>query len=299
MLLVLPVSQSDSHLIPNAEKSFALFPPGAGHKLVVVGSPNVAEEMNRLSGSLSQYFNEASVHFFDNDNFLGWPSACNYYFQQACFHIATYNVPWFWYELDCTPLKEGWLSVIEAEYNEGPGGFLGCLEQTYRGFDGRLLDGQDAGQHMAACGVYPGDITGTVVPLRGVSETDVVWWNFLQWYIAPVTRHTHLIQNNYKTHNYRKEDGEIVCDSCNNWAWECHYNKPINPKAVILHGCKDGSLFKLLDPIVYGHTIQTLMYERGPEEQAKLDKHQAEICKPKPKSYRRGRKKVRKLEANV
>lgn len=271
MLLVVPISQSDKHLIPNTERAFELFPPGNKHELLVVGTPNVKPDVESLVGFLAKYFDLSAAHNFDQDNYLGWPSAPNYYFQQVCFHVAPLDTPWFWFELDCTPLRAGWLSAIESEYNDGLRTFMGVVERTYRGFDGKLLDEADGGNHMAACGVYPGDITGSVVPLRGVSSTDIPWWSFLQWYIAPYARHTNLIQNNYKTKNYHKEDGKIVCDSCNNTAWGNHYNNPISDKAALVHGCKDGSLLKLL----IGDFISLEVHTVGSEV---------------PASYRRGRK---------
>lgn len=259
MLLVISVSRSDKQLIPNVEKALELFPPGNGHSLLIVGSPNVSSEMDELRGQISSYFTRDDVHLLDHDSFLGWPGACNYAFQQTCFHLREQG-PWLWFELDCTPIKENWLSTIEEAYRLGPTRFMGCLERTYRGFNGELLSEEEGGKHMAACGVYPPYAADTIVPLKGVSETDIPWWSFLQWYIAPFCSHTDLIQNNYKTQNYREQlvtgyndfpdpipdHVDIDCDSCNNTAWDNHYNNPISPNAVLVHGCKDGSLIKLM-----------------------------------------------------
>lgn len=219
-----------------------------------------------------------------------------------------HNVPWFWFELDTTPIKEGWLSAIQQEYNHNPVGFMGHIQDTIRGWNGIQLTPDDAGKHMAACGVYPGDITGSVIPLKGVSDTDIVWWHFIRWYVAPYARHTKLIQNNYKTVNYRTEvvTGHIDaqsdpnpyppftvmgCDSCNNTAWGDHYNYAIQEKtpAVLIHGCKDGSLLDLLTPRDRVVHIDTSIAAKALPQLSKLFTAQS---KPKPKSYRRKRKKV-------
>lgn len=302
MLLVVPLSRSDKNLAENAKKAFDLFSPGGGHSLLVVGSPNVTSELHDLSSSLSRHFNETNIHIFDNDSFYGWPSACNYYFLQACYHMVGSGVPWLWYELDCTPVKENWLSAIHQEY--GPGAdFMGCLERSYVGFNGTLLEADDAGNQMAACGVYPGDITGTVVPLRGIADTDRPWWHHIRWYVAPFARHTKLIQNNYKTENYRyntenyKDGTTVICDSCNNTAWGNHYNNPISPEAVLVHGCKDGSLLDYLVPRIkcaapadiVEKSMDILKEMSQPlDEPVKLF---TVSPKPKPRSYRRKRKK--------
>lgn len=320
MLLVVPVSRSDKHLIPNVEKAFSLFPPGNGHELLVVGTPNVFAEMDGLRESLSRHFSTISFsRVFDDDNFLGWPSACNYYFQQTCYCLRGGNRPWLWMELDCTPIRDNWLSIIAEAYRSGSTRFMGYLGKTYRGFNGELLTEEDGGHHMAACGVYPADVTDTVVPLKGVHATDIPWWSFLQWYIAPFTGHTDLIQNNYKTENYRVEktitnqDGErcylngekrvgffsreIICDSCNNTAWGNHYNNRINPDAVLVHGCKDGSLLDLLTPRIKCQ-VPAEIADEAMSQLKKLGEaldEPVKLFKPVPKSYRRKRKKVLEL----
>ena len=38
----------------------------------------------------------------------------------------------------------------------------------------------------------------------------------------------------------------ITCKSEANWAWDKHFNDPIAPATVLVHGCKDGSLTELL-----------------------------------------------------
>ncbi len=288
MLLVLPVSKSDKDLAENAVKAFGLFPPGGGHSLLVVGSPNVTSELNDLASSLSKYFNETITHIFDTDCYLGWPTACNTYFLNTCYYMVGHNVPWLWYELDATPIKKNWLTAIEQEYNQNPVGFMGCIERAYVGFNGVLLEEDDAGKQMAACGVYPGDITGTVVPLRGVADTDRVWYQHIRWYVSPYARHTNLIANNYKTENYQIEGGEIACDSCNNTAWGNHYNNPIREEAVICHGCKDGTLMEVL-------TAPKALDCAGAAIPPTLYNPETGKTKPVPKSYRKRKRSVRSL----
>jgi GT2 family glycosyltransferase len=118
MVLVVPVSLFDRKDIPLVEKAFEIFPPGSGHKLLVVGSPNVETEVKELSQKLCIHFaGNAQTFIFETDSNYGWPTACNYYAQQVAFYISDTFPPdtlWLWYELDCTPLKAGWLDEIEA-----------------------------------------------------------------------------------------------------------------------------------------------------------------------------------------
>jgi hypothetical protein len=57
-----------------------------------------------------------------------------------------------------------------------------------------------------------------------------------------------LIQNNWRTAKYAHvpPDDAIGCMSVANWAWDVHFNKPIGPEVVLVHGCKDGTLLEVL-----------------------------------------------------
>ena len=100
MLLVVPVSLSDQKNLPGVEKAFEVFSPGSGHKLLVIGSPNVTVAVRETAQKLSKHFaGSATSYIFDLDCELGWPSACNYYFQQAAWYVgSSYDEPWLWFE---------------------------------------------------------------------------------------------------------------------------------------------------------------------------------------------------------
>ena len=261
MLLVIPVSLSDSHLIPFVERAFEINPPGSGHSLLVVGSPNVMKEVAELAQKLCIYFaGNAKTHIFETDVFLGWPTACNYYLQQVAFYLPSIMSPeasWLWFELDTTPLKAGWLDDIESacinvralamREEWALPKFFGVRERTYQEFRGELSPPEIAGEHMAAVGVYPADMSNWLITLRTISATNIPWYSFIQWYVLDWLHELKLIQNNWKTNSYEHDpDGAIICRSEANWAWNVHFNKPINPGVVLLHGCKDGSLTELL-----------------------------------------------------
>jgi hypothetical protein len=257
MLLVIPISRSDIGLIPTVEKAFELFPPGDGHDLLVVGTPNVKEHVEKLYVSLSyKHFNSSNAHIFESDNHMGWPVACNYYFQQVCIYLIDTIKPFLWFELDCTPLKKDWLNRIEDDYYKDhdqahyekrePNIFMGKKEQTYVGQNGSLVNLNEAGMHMAPCGVYPGDCWERVIPLKGIDQNTVPWYIHCQWYINIRLNDSPLFQNNWRTFGYRREGDRIVCDSDANLAWGVHFNDDVSKEAVLLHGCKDGSLCEAL-----------------------------------------------------
>jgi hypothetical protein len=188
---------------------------------------------------------------------LGWPMSCNFYFQQLCRYISGKKDidSFMWFELDTTIMKNNWLDIISDEYysdttkavkeKREPTIYLGSRERVYEGRNGELLPESLAGQRMAPVGVYSREICFSHV-LNSLSMVNRHWTHVIQWYVVKRLKNSSLIQNNWRTKNYRHEDKNIVCDSDANLAWDVHWNKPVDEGAVLVHGCKDGSLFKLL-----------------------------------------------------
>lgn len=256
MLLVLSVSLSDAKNIPTLEKAFGVFSPGSGHKLLVLGSPNASSSVKETAQNLSKHFaGNAATYIFDLDCDLGWPTACNTYFQQAAWYIGSaYDEPWLWYEVDTTPTRSGWLDEIDSAVHaltaeaqrdgKRVPRYFGASEPACLEYQGALMP--EAGRQMAAVGVYPANMSN-VLSLRAISATNIIWNTFLRWYVMEAFAELSLIQNNWRTAKYRRdEDGVIVSDSVVNWAWDVHFNKPVRHRAALVHGCKDGSLLDTL-----------------------------------------------------
>jgi hypothetical protein len=296
MLVVIPVSQSDVKLIAQTEQAFEIFPPGSGHSLLVVGSPEVEEEVQQLAQSLAQHFaGHSNTFIFDGDNNQGWPTACNFYFQSVAFQIPNVLAPgesWLWYELDCTPVRENWLDEIAQAVetaktdalreNRQPAFYFGVREKTHLELGGRLMPADEAGFQMAAVGVYPSEMSGLVVTLPTITATNQPWYTFIRWYVAYDFFHPlALIQNNWRTAAYeRVADGTIKCQSRANWAWDIHFNKDIAPETVLVHGCKDGSLLELFaaeHELVKeeGIPVQDYWTDAGPEPPEKQEEVEA------------------------
>ena len=256
MKLVIPVSKHDRHLIPDFIRAIERFPVGEEHDLLVIGSKENEEVIIGFEKQIKHLFKSSEVHIIE-DTMLGWPMSCNFYFQQACAHIRKdENVDaFFWFELDTVPIAENWLDLISFEYyadttravkeKREPLIYLGAKERVYEGRNGELLPESVAGHKMAQVGVYSTKICSAPV-LNSLSVSNRHWTNIIQWYVVNRMKDSNLIQNNWRTEKYRYLNGEVVCDSISNLAWDVHWNKPINDEAILIHGCKDGSLVKLL-----------------------------------------------------
>ena len=256
MKLTIPVSRHDRHLIQDLVKSLETFKPGSDHELIIFGSREVEQDVLALDKQIKHLFDSSETLIID-DTMLGWPMSCNFYFQQLCRYLANKKDvdAFMWFELDTTILKSNWLDIISAEYyadttkaakeKRDPRIYLGAKERVYEGKNGELLPESLAGQRMAPIGVYSKEICLSPV-LNSMSMSNRHWTHIIQWYVVKRMTDSSLIQNNWRTKNYRHEGKNFVCDSDANLAWDVHWNKPVDESAVLVHGCKDSSLFKLL-----------------------------------------------------
>ena len=233
----------------------------------------------------------------------------NYYFQQAAWYVGSnYDEPWLWYEVDTTPTRAGWLDEIDKAVHalqaeakrEGKKipRYFGCSEPACLEFQGALMP--EAGRQMAAVGVYPSNMED-VLSLRAVSATNIIWNTFLRWYVMPYFAELPLIQNNWRTVKYHiTPDGNIQSESVANWAWDVHFNKPVNSHAALIHGCKDGTLLNALiegqKPLEEQQRSEYWTDFKEPTQERKIEKvleAQRELVgaikepKPIPASYRR------------
>lgn len=256
MLLIVPVSEADEQMINPVSELIVKLEGCPNHDLLVVGSTDCASLVNKLHGKLKNEFHNTSTHIFQCLA-KGWPLGPNAYFRNTVSHLYTdmaINQPWYWFELDNTPLKKGWLDALQKEYTAAHAVFMGAKHSTYYTDASKKLI--ERGAHMAGTGIYPVNFT-KLCDLWRFEEGQAfdVW---IQWEVlrAGLTD-TPLIQHNWKTCNYRREDGQIVCDNFDMPHPDLHTNKPVTDEAVVLHGCKDLSLARLLLSELNGKKVKT------------------------------------------
>ena len=256
MKLVIPVSKHDRHLIPDFISAINKFPVGEEHDLLVIGSRENEEVIIGFEKQIKHLFKSSEACIIP-DTMMGWPMSCNFYFQRACAHLRKDEETdaFLWFELDTVPMRENWLDLIAFEYyadttravkeKREPLIYLGVKERVYEGKNGELVPESVTGHRMAQVGVYSTKICSAPV-LNSLSVSNRHWTHIIQWYVVNRMKNSGLIQNNWRTEKYRNSNGEVVCDSISNLAWDVHWNKPVSEGAVLVHGCKDSSLVKLL-----------------------------------------------------
>lgn len=171
------------------------------------------------------------------------------------------QIPWLFMEIDAKPTKHGWADLLESAYNRSGKPFFGNIVATpYRTEQGAWYTiAQD--EMMMGVGMYPAfmarwnegpDIAGRIAEL-GVGATCAPWtWGvYLRQTMAVLGwAHTDLISDMNSTKNYREADGRLICDTAPSEPARRPRGGMVHSDAVLVHGCKDDSLTRILVPEV-------------------------------------------------
>lgn len=257
MLVIIPVSEADEQMIDTVSELIVKLGGCPNHDLLVVGSTDCEPLVNKLHAKLKSEFRNTSTYVFQC-LVKGWPLGPNAYFRNTVSYLYTergIDQPWYWFELDNTPMKRGWLDALQKEYIAAHAVFMGARHSTYYTDANKKLI--EKGAHMAGTGIYPVNFT-QLCDLWRFEEGQAfdVWiqWEVLRGGLTD----TSLIQHNWKTCNYRREDGVIVSDNFDMPHPDLHTNKPVTEEAVVVHGCKDLSLARLLLSELDGKKSKTI-----------------------------------------
>lgn len=251
MLLIIPISASDAHLLPDFTKNLLHFgpingtnPEGPKHGIRIVPTYSVRELGVKLASDLAPICSEIVVDPLDCDPIGGWPNACNVHF------IKAYTALWrdkierttWWFELDNTVNALNWVGTVSAEYMQARKPFMGAVVPTY----GTRADGSVVtnGRHMVGTGIYPNwwaRDPKVWMSMPGNIPFDV----YLQDMIVEQCHPTLSIQHVGRTQNFKLVDHHIKYDD-KLMPEGISYASSIRPEAVVVHGCKDGSFARLL-----------------------------------------------------
>lgn len=257
MLLVVPVSKSDLDN-PDGFNAFITiikyFGPYLSHELLVVSRPADRIIANHMLTKLEGLFRKASCFVFPTDGPSGWPQGPNYFWKQTILHLKqTGNtLPWFWMEVDVTPVKPRWLDLLQKEYEEKNQLHMGILMPTIHVTkkDRRIT----VAKHLQGTAVYASNLGDITTLWNYVDEVDTAFDVITQWEIVPFTANTNSVQQGFQTRKYklsfdskystrviRGEDlGKLSIAGAET------YDTPIYKSTIVHHGCKDGSLAKLI-----------------------------------------------------
>lgn len=248
MLLIIPVSQSDKNLIPHFTSAVKRFGNIKNHDVVVLSTPMVTAEAGELAGEMDKYASSSKLVKLDIEPQGGWPTAPNLHFMHAWLWCMSNKIttPWFWMELDCTPLKEGWADALESEHRESRKLFMGAVVPTIKIRNPNTPQAEpfQDGTHMVGAGIYPPRPPDWCIFWRypnGGVPFDVE----MQFETCKSLHATDLIQHQFRTGNFHM-DGDYIVGEDLAKSPGVDFSGRISDKAVVHHGCKDGSLSKIL-----------------------------------------------------
>lgn len=248
MLIVIPVSTADQHLATSMLDLILKLGGVRPHKILLAFSQLVSSEKKKeLEGVAAQCGELTSMTLKGSDE-RGWPRSANSIFSELAMHVHTDRSHgeqfWYFMEADNTPMCRDWADKLAAEYRLAKMPCMGAINKTMRGGgENRRQDGH----HLVGTAIYPVDLWTRVRLCKHINMLPDPFDVAIQWEVVPISHNTELIQHNWSTCKYTKRGARVVCQSSTDRPNHDDYANPISQKAVVVHGCKDGSLAKLVE----------------------------------------------------
>lgn len=257
MILAIPVSKADVHLLAKKVELLKKLGPYPNHILAVLPDEPVKQPSHEAFSQLAPLFQGAHFLPVDLAGLSGWPIASNRHFKYVARKIMDLKLKeaFYFFELDNTPMATSWLDRLQNEYIDANKPYMGHVCPT-RGYlhqpDGSVVP-QEGEPHMVGTGIYPPNLAAYSVKLSAVDRPSP-WTRMplepfdiaMRHEVAPHAYATNLIQHNWQTRNYREEEGQIVCDDNEGIGPNESHKKPWDGVSIVIHGCKDNSLTDLV-----------------------------------------------------
>lgn len=254
MKLLIPVSAHDVSRLDNFISTLLHFGGLEGFPIIFHPTPEVSEQVHTQAQRLSVYRPQVipTERNFEN----GAPVACSQHFASAVHMLGRIGNrdPWLWMELDMLPVAKDWATKLQREYTSLDKPFLGNVVQVpYWNEVEKKLEYKSGDSMLMGCAVYPPhmDKDHRTKALIGVLSRPLAH-NPRQPFDLYL-RHafkgigwadTKLISDQWNTCNYRWEEGQLHCDSMPLDPKFRARGGAVSPEAVLVHGCKDESLFQ-------------------------------------------------------
>jgi hypothetical protein len=248
MVVVFAYHDGDAKLALESAKAITAMGPNLSHK-AIVATPNAPNSLIEIMAELKKSF-PAVEHITTTGGFNGWPLGPNQMFLDVAVRLYGQTAPWIFWEPDCVPMKVGWLDDLEDDYRKNPA----IMGHLYEG--GMDSNGKNIYKMIVGSAVYPPQFLDHCPAARSLGDYNIAYrsagtipepwdvrcrFNFLK-----IGRDTPLMRTYWKSVNYQWKDGKIVFFASDPEAQSIQNvtcpDRTISSKAVVIHGCKDGSL---------------------------------------------------------
>jgi hypothetical protein len=240
MKIVIPVSSHDRCLVEAFCNVVNFFGPYFDHELLVVVRPSDSRIGVDVFNTISGKFSNPKIYIFEDDGIYGWPQGPNHYWKNTVqyLHHTDNRLPWLWMEMDCTPIKNRWIHKIEKEYIKMGSSCLGMIQRLWRD--------DDECEHLVGVAVYPHDLGTRIHSWKTIDGNSLAFDIHCRHELLPMSKSSKIIGNHFRTSNYDCTDSGMR-GQVNDWEFAKYYfNKPISRDTVLVHGCNDGSLARLI-----------------------------------------------------
>ncbi len=251
MNIVFAYHNGDAELALLSAKAITSFGINMRHKATVCATNDTALLFDIIE-ELKKSFPEVG-RIMAQDGYNGWPLGPNQMFSDAAAQCYSVNEPWMFWEPDCVPMKSGWVDDLEAEFRKKPA----ILGHQYEG--GMATNGKNIYKMIVGSAVYPPNFLDFCPSARSLDNYNLAYrsagtipepWDVrCRWNFMAVGRDCPLLRTYWKSVNYQWKDGKIIffAEDPESQAVQgvtCP-DRVISSQAVVIHGCKDGSLHKM------------------------------------------------------
>lgn len=255
MKICIPTSAHDKHLLPAQADCLLKLGGLEEHQVFYFPTLSAKDAAYEVAEKLG-----AQTHPLDKDFGDGAPVACNNHFAAVvnALGLMGNTEPFLLMEPDMLPAPGAhrWPDKLLEDYRMRGAPFMGNVVPTPFEDNGRLVL-KENDTMMMGCGVYPAHMERDerIKPLiadlgkPAWLNPRIPWDIYLRWAIKIIgVADTPLIADMWATQNYaRTASGGLFCESVDHGDKVVrHRGGEIPKQALLIHGCKDGSLAKIV-----------------------------------------------------
>lgn len=266
MKIVLPVSKRDFHLLDAQTRleehldSLRVFDVVFSPSVDVMAQLQTSDFIERFQ-NITRSTTVLDVGYTETGS---WPDGPNKHWAKTAYTMFNQygDEEWFWKELDCWSVMQNWAVRINEEFITGKKPFMGCIVKTP--FKDKKVREDD--EMMMGCAVYKGGFASAwdfrpildfFINGKSAQDQEGDPWDLMArgafkkrgW--TP----TDLIGDRWNTQNFRVENGRLECDAGPTVYENIAHKSADLSKAVVIHGCKDDSLARLVLSGQYGNFL--------------------------------------------
>lgn len=249
MIIVVPISTSDRHRLHEWLKVHRKLGGLTNHKLVFSATKSCAGDAYSAAAEMNDICGSTKVITMDSDPEGGWPFAPNKHFHFTAVEMSQQSEPFFWMELDCYGIVPNWADSLASNYISNQKAVMGDVVSTpFRDKDNNIVVVEDDVM-VCGCAIYPAWLAQHSVLINNlVKPTQTNPWDVSMRHELRAfgVAKSPLISDFWNTERYTWNGRQFSCEPAPSKFTSRSRGGLIPVEAVVVHGCKDGSLPSLL-----------------------------------------------------